>query len=303
MGLITEFNSETVFDYEKSKSLVEELTKKYSFLVPDVIGRTGTGRAIFALSLGNKKNRVLLAGAFHGCEWLTALVLFRFCERLCQSLDKKSELCSVNISRAFSQLGVMLVPCVNPDGVEIAVHGAEGAGSAKRFVESLGCRDYSKWNANAAGVDINHNFNAGWEILRRMEEENGINGPAARRFGGHRAESEAETKAMTRLCRLLPFRQAMALHSQGEELYWRYGDDTPAQAHMMAKILADSCSYRLVENDGLASHGGFKDWFIAEFFRPAFTMEIGKGENPLPIEQFEEIYSRIEEALTIFTLM
>lgn len=303
MNLITEYTGETVFDYEKNKKLVEELTKRYSFLVPDVIGRSSTGKAIFALSLGNKKNRVLLAGAFHGCEWLTALVLFRFCERLCQSLDRKSELCSVNISRAFFQLGVMLVPCVNPDGVEIAVHGAEGAGSAKKFVESLKCKDYSKWNANAAGVDINHNFNAGWEILRRMEEESGINGPAPRRFGGYRAESEAETKAMTRLCRILPFRQAMAIHSQGEELYWCYGDETPAQAHMMAKILADSCSYRLVENDGLASHGGFKDWFISEFFRPAFTMEIGKGENPLPITDFEKIYSRIEEALTIFTLM
>ena len=303
MNLITKVTGEMLFDYEKSKSLIENLTRRFSFLSADVIGRSSTGRAIFSLSLGNKKNRVLLAGAFHGCEWLTSLVLFRFCERLCQSLDKKSELCSVNISRAFSQLGLMIIPCVNPDGVEIAVHGSIGAGSARRFVESLGCEEYSKWNANAAGVDINHNFNAGWEILRKMEEESGITGPAPRRFGGYRAESEAETKAVTRLCRLVPFRQAMALHSQGEELYWRYGDDTPAQAHMMAKILADSCSYRLVENDGLASHGGFKDWFISEFYRPAFTMEIGKGENPLPIDELDAIYDRIEEALTIFTLM
>lgn len=296
-------NISVPFDYEQSKKTVEVLARKFPFLSVDVIGRTCLGRAIFAFTVGNKGNRVLLAGGFHGSEWLTCLALFRFIERLCRAIETKSQLCSVDVSRAFSELGAVIIPCVNPDGVEIAVHGPSGARSARSFVESLGCKDYGKWNANAMGVDINHNFNAGWETLRRMEEEQGIKGPAPRQFGGFRTESESETKALTRLCRLIPFRQAMAVHSQGEELYWQYGDEMPSQAHMMAKILADSCSYRLVENAGLASHGGFKDWFISEFFRPAFTLEIGKGENPLPFSDLDEIYSRIEETFTIFTLM
>ena len=153
------------------------------------------------------------------------------------------------------------------------------------------------------GVDINHNFNAGWHTLRQLEEEKGIHGPAPRQFGGAYPESEAETKTLTRLCRIRQFRQCMALHSQGEELYWQYGDYSPPQASMMAKILADSCSYTLVTNAGLASHGGFKDWFISELRKPGFTMEIGKGENPLPVSQLYEIYSRIEEALVLFALM
>ncbi len=296
-------NSEVYFDYECSKRMVEKLTREFSFLEIDVVGRTCLGRAIFSLSVGNRRNCVLLAGGFHGSEWLTCLALFRFAKRLCSSIETKSLLCSVDVSRAFKELGVVIIPCVNPDGVEIAVHGPAGARSARSFVESLGCPDYKKWNANAMGVDINHNFNAGWEVLRQMEEEQGIKGPAPRQFGGFRAESESETKALTRLCRLTPFRQAMAVHSQGEELYWQYGDETPEQAYMMAKILADSCSYRLVENAGLASHGGFKDWFISEFFRPAFTLEIGKGENPLPVCDLDSIYSQIEETFTIFTLM
>lgn len=296
-------NNDVPFDYEQSKKTVEALTKRFPFLSVDVVGRTCLGRAIFALTVGSKRNRVLLAGGFHGCEWLTSLVLFRFAERLCSAIETKSLLCSVDISRAFTELGAVIIPCVNPDGVEIAVHGSSGARSARSFVESISGKDFKRWNANAMGVDINHNFNAGWETLRRMEEEQGITGPAPRQFGGFRPESESETKALTRLCRLVPFRQVMAVHSQGEELYWQYGEETPAQAHMMAKILADSCSYRLVENAGLASHGGFKDWFISEFFRPAFTLEIGKGENPLPVSMLDEIYDRIEETLTIFTLM
>lgn len=72
---------------------------------------------------------------------------------------------------------------------------------------------------------------------------------------------------------------------------------------MMAKIFSASSDYRLVENDGLASHGGFKDWFISEFGRPAFTFEIGKGENPLPLSDFEQIYEKLEETLLLAALM
>ncbi len=291
------------FDYETSKKYIEALSCEYPFMSTEVVSRTSLGRGIFSFSVGNAKNSVLIAGGFHGCEWITCLTLYKFIEELCFCIKNKKLLSSVDISRAYTQLGVTIIPCVNPDGTEIAVNGPKGARSMRKFVESIPCDDYSKWNANSMGVDINHNFNAGWDILRRMEEESGISGPSPRQFGGEYPESEAETKALTRLCRMKTFRQALAVHSQGEELYWKYGENTPAQASMMAKILADSCSYSLIENDGLASHGGFKDWFIEEFARPAFTLEIGKGENPLPATDMPAIYAQIEEALTIFTLM
>ena len=291
------------FDYNTNKEIIEELILEYPFLSAELCGRTALGRGIFSLNIGNQDNSVIYAGGFHGCEWITSLALFLFAERLCHSIKHNKLLCGVDMTRALSQLGVTIIPCINTDGVEIAVHGEKSAGTLSGFVASLGCEDYSKWNANALGVDINHNFNAGWKELRQLEEEKGIHGPAPRQFGGAYPESEAETKALTRLCRIRQFRQCMALHSQGEELYWQYGDYSPPQASMMAKILADSCSYTLVTNAGLASHGGFKDWFISELRKPGFTMEIGKGENPLPISELYKIYSRIEEALVLFALM
>lgn len=292
-----------IFDYEKNKMYLEELCREYPFITPCVISRTSLGRGIFSLTIGNAKNSVLYAGGFHGSEWLTCLALYRFVESICHAIKHDEQFCSVDIKSAFSHLGITVIPCVNPDGVEIAVHGPSSAKTMRRFVESVECDDYSKWNANALGVDINHNFNAGWETLRRMEEENGIHGPSPRQFGGQHPESEAESKALTRLCRLRDFRQVMAVHSQGEELYWKYGENMPAQSYMMAKLIADSCSYTLVNNESLASHGGFKDWFIDEFSRPGFTLEIGKGENPLPVSDLESIYDKIEEALIIFALM
>ncbi len=291
------------FDYSTNKEIIEELILEYPFLSAELCGRTALGRGIFSLNIGNQDNSVIYAGGFHGSEWITSLALLLFTERLCHSIKHSKLLCGVDMKRALSQLGVTIIPCVNPDGVEIAVHGRESAKNLRGFLETIECEDISKWNANAMGVDINHNFNAGWKELRQLEREKGIDSPAPRQFGGAYPESEAETKALTRLCRIKQFRQCMALHAQGEELYWQYEDYSPPQANMMAKILADSCSYTLVTNAGLASHGGFKDWFISEMKRPGFTMEIGKGENPLPVSQLYEIYGRIEEALTLFALM
>lgn len=290
-------------DYNTSLRIFEDLTAEFPFLKPQLQGRTALGRGIFSLSIGNEKNSVLLAGGFHGSEWLTSLVLYLFTERLCRSIAEGALLCGVDIKKALTQLGVTIIPCVNPDGVEIALHGPEGAKGLRKFVSSVKCEDYRRWNANALGVDINHNFNAGWQKLREMEREVGIDGPAPRQYGGSYPESEAETRTLTRLCRLRKFRSVMAVHSQGEELFWQYGEKTPKSSEIMAKILSDSCGYRLVDNGGLYSHGGFKDWFIEEFSQPGFTIEIGKGENPLPKEELYSIYSDIEEALVLFCLM
>ena len=292
-----------LFDYNTNKHYIEELIKEYPFLSVEICGRSALGRGIFALSAGNRKNSVIIAAGFHGSEWITCLASLVFTQRLCHSIKNDELLCGIDIKCAFGQLGVTVIPCVNPDGTEIAVHGPGSAGTLHNYVRNIPCEDYSKWNANAMGVDINHNFNAGWHTLRQMEKEKGIIGPSMKQYGGSSAESEGETKALTRLCRMRKFRQCLAVHSQGEEIYWHYGENTPPQSAMMAKILADSSNYTLEEPPMIASHGGFKDWFIDEMKKPGFTIEIGKGENPLPIKDLYKIYARIEEALTLFTLM
>ena len=70
----------------------------------------------------------------------------------------------------------------------------------------------------------------------------------------------------------------------------------------LAEILASSSGYALEAPEGLAVGGGFKDWFIQNFSRPAFTIEIGRGKNPLPPETLPEIYSRLREMM-MFALM
>ena len=96
---------------------------------------------------------------------------------------------------------------------------------------------------------------------------------------------------------------AFALHSQGEEIFWQYGDKKPPRSETIAKILAAASGYRLVDNTGLASHGGFKDWFIEYFNKPAYTIEIGKGKNPLPVRDFDGIFQKTLPMLAVSTVI
>ena len=55
-------------------------------------------------------------------------------------------------------------------------------------------------------------------------------------------------------------------------------------------MLKESSRCRAIDAPiAIADGGGFKDWFIEEYNRPGFTVEIGKGKNPLPAETAEEI--------------
>lgn len=290
-------------DYHTVRKEIYSLVGKYPFMSLVRIGKSFMGRELLALQIGKRKSYVLIAAAFHGKERITAAVALRFAEQVCNTVAIGGELTGIPIRRALSERGLIIVPMVNPDGCDIAIHGEKGClGHAPRIKRLCGGH-FEDWNANGRGVDINHNFDAGWHTLKAIEEEQGIFGPCSGRYGGARPESEAETVALTTLCRRLNIDQVMALHTQGEEIYWRYGNNTPARSERMAKILAASSGYKMADPSGTASHGGFKDWFIDRFGRPGFTVELGKGVNPLPPEQLDEIYPAALELMALTLVM
>ena len=152
-------------------------------------------------------------------------------------------------------------------------------------------------------MDITHNFDAGWHILREKEKKAGIFGPSKKQYGGSFPVSEPETRAVVSLCENVRFEHAIAFHSQGEVIYWNYGSEPNEKGRKMAEIFAASSGYALDVPLGLALGGGFKDWFIERFSRPAFTVEIGKGTNPLPPSDIKGIYRKIKEMLVLGILM
>lgn len=290
-----------IMTYENQRKMIFSLKKAYPFLGVNIIGKSHCQRNIYSLTIGKSRNPIIIAAGFHAQEWLTTLLALRFAETVLYSKSNKTPIWGIDLSGI--NRSIIIVPCVNPDGVEIAVSGFESAGRFSESCRKIASVSSEKWNANARGVDINHNFDAGWHELRRMETDSGILGPSPRRYGGYAPESEPETKALVYLCRLYTPRMAIALHSQGEEIFWEYGNKKPPRSEEIAKILSSVSGYSLIENSGLASHGGFKDWFIDYFNKPAYTIEIGKGEKPLPVSDFDGILKKCIPMLTLATVL
>ena len=291
------------YDYFERMKVIDKLCDKYPFLRRKVIGRSCAGKEITALKIGAAQKYCLIAAAFHGSERITSTVLLMFLEELCHSIQNETYIAGLKMPRALRGRGVIIVPCVNPDGCDISLLGAKGCGALSDTVAKLCNNDFKYWNANLRGVDINHNFDAGWQRLREAEKKSGIYGPSPRQFGGFRPESEPETVALTELCRTKAIGHAVALHSQGEVIYWNYGKTEPPRSRKMAEIMATSSGYALDVPTGLALGGGFKDWFISEIGRPAFTVELGLGKNPLPAETAYDIYLKVREMLTLCSIM
>ena len=291
------------YDYLGLIKVIDEVCKKYPLLQRFSIGKSCAGRDIVALKTKNACEYVLFAASFHGSEHITSNVLMCFMEEFANAYINNTFLAGIKLKKALGGRGVIFVPCVNPDGCEISINNALGCGKEAGRIYKLSKGDFKHWNANLRGVDINHNFDAGWKELNALERKMGILGPAPTRFGGYAPESEPETLAITSLCKEYNIHHAIALHAQGEVIYWNFNGYETKTSKQMAEIMATTSGYALDVPVNIATGGGFKDWFMKQFSRPAFTVEVGKGENPLPIVQADKIYNDIREMLTICTIM
>jgi len=284
--------------FKTQKRIIYELKEKYAdFVKVFSIGKSFGGKDITALAIGEPRGANLFVGGVHGSEWLTVLIMLKFAEQVLKE-EKESRR-----GKKKTVPSIVIVPCLNPDGTDIAIKGPAGAGRMCDFVASVWKDREQCWQANIRGVDINHNFNAGWQILRKLELKEGITGPGPTKYGGTAPFSEPESRAAANLCMELDISKVYAFHSQGEEIYYKYGARTPAKAKLIAQVLAQSCGYKIAETTGTASYGGLKDWFIETTGRPGFTFEIGRGKNPLPIEDFAPLYTRLEETLMLAMML
>lgn len=299
MGIVSEAFYKAPPDSRSVGSALLEIRSACDAVRVFNIGKSLLSKPICAAAIGNVRHNfaTLFAGGFHGQEWLTTTLLIKLLDETAERLLSGEGYFGVDIKSALHERGIVVVPLVNPDGVEIAVRGPKAAGRYEKTVCEALKKYGGKWQANAAGVDINHNFDAGFSKLKIIERENGIDSPRAGKYGGERPNSQPETRAMVNLCRAFWFRRAFAFHSQGEEIYYSYGEHTPAQSLLLCRLLCASCGYTPAKAESTAAHGGFKDYFINFYHRPAFTIEIGRGENPLPVTELEPIYARLSEML------
>jgi len=281
--------------YQTLSEKQKNLTKSFRFISTRTVGRSYFGTPIEALFFGCGKKTVVMTAAHHASEYLTSALLLDFAEELATAIESGDRRYALDLRSLLECRRLILLPTVNPDGVRLAT---EGLGKTTPNSERLlrlnrGDPDFSHWQANARGVDLNHNYDYRFSEYKAIEKKNRISeGPT--RYAGEYPESESETRAVCRLLREHSDSLAAVLsfHSQGEVIYYH---DAPNTRHAAA-FLARTTGYELGQAEGLAAYGGLTDW-LSGFSVPAFTVEIGKGQNPLPDSLSPLLYATLREML------
>ena len=272
-----------------------ELAGRFPFLRQEAYGKSVMGKTLYYFSFGEGDYRVMYNAAHHANEYITTQVLLRFTERLSEAYVNNSEIFGVAAEELFKKSKIYIVPCVNPDGADL-VTGALSSGAyydeAKKMAEDYPDIPFpSGWKANISGVDLNLQYPAGWETARRVKYAQGITKPGPRDYVGAAPLEAPESLALYRLTLEIEPALILAYHSQGELIYWKYLDFEPPRSREIAREFAKLSGYSAEETPYSSGHAGYKDWFIARFNRPGYTIEVGAGENPLPNEQLESIFA------------
>ena len=277
-------------------SLMEDI-KKIQSIYPEVeigsIGKSVWGKDLTYIKLGKGKLKLMYSGAHHGMEWITSAMLMQFVFDFLKSIKSGKALNGFNTAVLAKRASLYIVPMLNPDGVRLSALGMPNRLSQmekQRLLRMNDSQDFAKWQANANGVDLNHNYNAMWQKSKDMEAEYGIYSPGPTRFSGSRPESEPESHAMADFTRKLNFDLTIAFHSQGKVIYHGFQGKNPPRSISIARAFTKISPYQLDNTEGIASYGGYKDWFVDKFNRPGYTIEVGMGQNPLPISQLPQIY-------------
>lgn len=273
---------------------INRLVGEYPFLQAFSIGKSVLGRELMTFYWGSGEKKILLNGAHHGMEWITSLLLMQMMETCCRHYVSGESIGSIDVADLFTKVTIAVCPMVNPDGVNLALEGLSPdlppITRTKLLAYNGDSKDFSKWQANANGVDLNHNYDAAFYKGVYMQHRLNIFGPGPTRFSGGEPESEPESRALADFTRSFRPDVAVAYHTQGEVIYYDFESRTTEKGRKMAEALSDISGYQLDTTEGMASYSGYKDWVIDFFQIPAFTIEVGLGENPLPISQIDKIY-------------
>lgn len=285
-------------DSQRLEEILTGLKETYPFITVQAIGQSVLGKPIHELRVGRGTKKVHMNGSFHANEWITTVLLLRLVHTYLLSLTNRASISGINPWSCYQNIELSLVPMVNPDGVDLVINGPLVPYYDEVMKINGGSEEFVHWKANIRGVDLNKQFPANWDIDRKRKAPNG---PAPRDYPGNAPLTEPEAIAMAHLAKINQFDYCLAFHTQGEEFYWGYEGNEPADSAMIAKRFEQVSGYKAVRY--VDSHAGYKDWFLQEFQRPAFTIELGKGINPLPLSQFESIFTKIKglffEALSL----
>lgn len=223
------------------------------------IGKSAQGRDILCFKVGKGGKPLISTAAIHARENASAYVVLAQLRRAYASGE--------GCVRYF-------IPLVNPDGAEILKEGLKSGDDGLK-----------KWKANAVGVDLNVNFDARWASGKQNVFKAG-----SENYVGKCAFSEPESSALARFTERVGAGFTLSYHTSGREIYWYFFQTENYARDYEIALFAEHClryRYKRIDSD-CDSAGGYKDWCVEKLGIPALTIELGKGEHPLSLEDIEE---------------
>lgn len=283
------------------KNDISFLKYEYPELIVGSIGKSLLGEDIPFLKLGKGPYKVMINASHHANEWITSLVLMMFVEKYLYLYKNEKKYKTYDIVDIWKKTSLYIVPMVNPDGVNLVLKENKVLNEIEycKLWENKEEEFFKRWKANIRGVDLNLNYPEGWDIAKKNKEKKGIVKPSPRDYVGPNPLSEKETIAMYEFTKMHSFDLTISLHSQGKEIYGNAKEN--AKAKKLAYLFELVSGYKYTQPEYLSSFAGYKDWYVKNYKKPGFTIELGKGEEgkTLPIEQIEEIYNDVEEIFFI----
>ena len=287
---------------------LDSLKRLYPFIEITSVGRSILGKNLPVIKIGNGSKEVFYSASFHANEWICSPLIMKFLADYCYCYVNNLPIFGVNARNIYNYCTIYIMPMVNPDGVDL-VTGEINPNSSLYTNTQLIANRYPNipfpngWKANIRGVDLNLQFPAGWEQARQIKFSQGFTSPAPRDFVGFGPLTEPESLAIYNFTLQHNFSLVIAFHTQGNVIYWQFENYNPPRALFIGNEFARVSGYSLEETPFNSSFAGYKDWFIQDYNRPGYTVEVGEGQNPLPISQFDTIYNDILGILVLGSIL
>ena len=306
---IVKTESSVIYTYEMMARDLYYLTVRFpDLLTVNTIGNTKDGRAIYDAVIGNPNgaSHFIVVYSQHGSEHINTQLAMRQIEYVLTTWTNGGSYGDKTFSDIFSNVCFHVIPMANPDGVTIAQLGVDGLRTeAARTVVNMcyeldkehgkvygSFEDYEKkFKANANGVDLNKNFNAGWK-----EMDNNVNYPSTDGYKGEGAVSEEETQAIVSLAETYPISAVIGIHSPGDRIIWNYGaeGEVLSAGKTLAETLHALTWYGMAEESHYTNRvaGGMAEYFVSERNLPALSIMTGGGTLPVSMSYFADIFGR-----------
>ncbi|MGE7183522.1 M14 family zinc carboxypeptidase [Peribacillus sp. NPDC006672] len=284
--------AEKVYSPEWMEMDLQRIQNQYELDV-QIIGQTEKGKDIKAVKLGKGKKSILLVGSHHGREWLSSKLLMSMLEDYAAAYRAGKPVGGYP-SGSLDGVSIWFIPMLNPDGVSIQ----QGDLSNLNILEKAAVwkmnrysKNWSRWKANAKGIDLNRQYPSGWKEVMSHEKK-----PSYQFYKGEKPLEAAEVKALAHFTREIDPLLAVSYHTSGREIFWHYKNkrENMVRDYGIAKKTSELTGYELTFPEKEAVGSGFTDWFITEFHRPGMTIELSYlvDETNPPSSVFPEEWKR-----------